>query len=880
MSRLESDNGRIDSAISLARKSKSLIPRINNWCRNIKIDSEYGGMIGEMGFPTMNYISCSQAEGDGAMDLEWIATDFIIDNCQGCKFHEELYNKNFGRDVIDTYLQRLETANAIINKKEQALKTFNDKIIELVRSGEAKNTEVSIYRLLQKLNDDEVSFEAVKHIFEATNVSADFFTLEAVEYISLFLDKEISPLIASSIVTIIKHDRVKFSNFVKEKVLEAIANGTEVETLVEIVPCDLLVLEKMEELLENIIHWYFDYQSGYGRENPFDDHSPNIILFIDNFRKWNLDSFEKVIKKCLSSKSKSVRINTVVILDKLFSIDNSIIKNFILELIDAWDVKEDSYGLSADVIIRTTLIRTVDTDAETLFKHLDSKFSKAKLGTKLEIIEFYREFINNQDFEINKSDYISVVFDKLVSTIHENFTNNAHKSTSRILDTFSRKNPEFVKDKFNLFFAVLLKAIEKRSTFIWYRNNLNENTVTFNPLEGKDYMTIDLLENLLQHKIDDIGHIISNIITVTDDIFDILKIIDSIYITRDSDEVLKTTLIRSLVAAAKKRKIFLANSLPYVYNWLIDLSSVKVRIEAIKFIKEMIDIYPESVPQTIYDLLSVLIKDNDLLIKKYAIDAYGEVIRSSFEKINIDAVKYLLEQLDNSFVIFHKAIVNFVYQIAEQLSSNERLELLTKLIKLLTVYSHQSEIDIDFCKTLCSKILYLSKEFNPNHNVTKVVIIEKFILPNCYLHDFYDAKSYIDMLNDLKKEDSKINGYWLKASWAFLYRYRPQKLDFMSFMNYRKELYLEMLNLDSVSINSEYECIKEDLKQAITYNVEDFGHDIIFTINVLNYFCLHEQIIELCLFINDNVPRVPILKSLFKVIDVSNDVSRNELKFN
>lgn len=161
-----------------------------------------------------------------------------------------------------------------------------------------------------------------------------------------------------------------------------------------------------------------------------------------------------------------------------------------------------------------------------------------------------------------------------------------------------------------------------------------------------------------------------------------------------------------------------------------------------------------------------------------------------------------------------------------------------------------------------------------------MVIIEKFILPNCYLHDFYDAKSYIDMLNDLKKEDSKINGYWLKASWAFLYRYRPQKLDFMSFMNYRKELYLEMLNLDSVSINSEYECIKEDLKQAITYNVEDFGHDIIFTINVLNYFCLHEQIIELCLFINDNVPRVPILKSLFKVIDVSNDVSRNELKFN
>lgn len=456
---------------------------------------------------------------------------------------------------------------------------------------------------------------------------------------------------------------------------------------------------------------------------------------------------------------------------------------------------------------------------------------------------------------------------------------SAHKSTSRILENFSKKHPDLVKDKFELFFGVLLKAIEKKSSFLWYKDNLNQNMVTFNPLEGKDFFTIDLEYSLLQQKIDDITGIISNIISASDNIFEILKVINGINIKQENDEILKAALIGSLKQASKKNKIFFVDSLPFVYNWVIDISSIKVRIEAIDFIKYMVDIYPESVPKTIYDLLDVLVKDNDLLIKKYAIDAYGEIINYSFEKVNIDTVKYLIEQLDDSYIILHKTIVKFVYQIADRLNYDEKLNLLIRMIRLLEIYSKQSKVDLDFCKTLTSKILNMSKEFNPNHDITKMKIIESFILPNCYLEDFYESKSFVEMLRSMSKEDPELRGLWLKAAWSFLYRYKPHKLDFISYMNYRKEFYLEMFNMNVDVIDSEYQNVKEGLQNAIKYNVEDFGHDIIFTFNVLNYFCLHDHIVELCEFINTNTTRIPILNYIFKVVDMSNNISKNELKF-
>lgn len=88
-----------------------------------------------------------------------------------------------------------------------------------------------------------------------------------------------------------------------------------------------------------------------------------------------------------------------------------------------------------------------------------------------------------------------------------------------------------------------------------------------------------------------------------------------------------------------------------------------------------------------------------------------------------------------------------------------------------------------------------------------------------------------------------------------------------------------MFNMNVDVIDSEYQNVKEGLQNAIKYNIEDFGHDIIFTFNVLNYFCLHDHIVELCEFINTNTTRIPILNYIFKVVDMSNNISKNELKF-
>jgi len=74
-----------------------------------------GWLVAEMyNLPISLRILCPHAGGSfEAMNFEWIARDFILDNCRSCKFHQEVYKVNFGKNVINEYLKQEEQLKKI-----------------------------------------------------------------------------------------------------------------------------------------------------------------------------------------------------------------------------------------------------------------------------------------------------------------------------------------------------------------------------------------------------------------------------------------------------------------------------------------------------------------------------------------------------------------------------------------------------------------------------------------------------------------------------------------------------------------------------------------------------------------------------------------------
>src|SRR5687767_13474773 len=129
MSKLGNNNRQIERAIEMGRKNAKLIPEAKKWCSHLVVEDISGGMVHEMYRLPMNQnIRCPHTtNGSGGMNFEWIATDFILESCISCKYHNEVSPINFGRSVIAENEKRLLKEKEIDNEKRIKRETlFNE----------------------------------------------------------------------------------------------------------------------------------------------------------------------------------------------------------------------------------------------------------------------------------------------------------------------------------------------------------------------------------------------------------------------------------------------------------------------------------------------------------------------------------------------------------------------------------------------------------------------------------------------------------------------------------------------------------------------------------------------------------------------------------
>lgn len=860
---------RLNESLELARRSKSIVPELKHWCSHLKIVSEYGGMIGQMGLPTMNYISCPQAGGGGGMNLERVAQDFIITNCQDCQFHSEVFPKNLGRRILESYKEHVDKLNQYREEEQNIIDEVRTKIKGKIldRFKFSKTTEISILRLVDKLSNNQNQLQIARSIKESSGLKPAFFNSLSLDYLVLFFDNEdISADIADTVVNVLLADPSKLSDFVKSRILDCFAKGQNLNKIIRLAQY-LNLSEEEEFLLATLLINNYFRKSFISQDDPFENFSPFIIKYFQEYSSRKQENFKKAVFNSLKDADSVVRKNICLILYQLYVLDRAIAVPFLDNMILVYNIEEDSHG-GSDWAVSNTLIRFCYKDIDLVLDAVSNIFNALSAGAKVQILKFYDKFLETEDLRESFPLHSNTVIDKIIGFAASNEIKDDFEDPFSVLRDLTSSYPAKFNGKFEVFLGFLISAIREKNTFNWNKSNLDSNTTTFNPLVGLNVYDIIGIETKISTKLNNIKDILVNLVQEdeTANFSEIIKIIRNLDSKKPEDVDIKIYLI-SVIRSSIKSNISLVQILPDTYNWLLDMDALPVRMEALKLLAVLLENHLVIIPQTIIDLLLLLIKDSEVVVKKLAIDAYGKILVKKPSTVSGEIINYLLDQYDSLYIGISHAMSGITYSLFHILPVEKHREIYRKVADMLNIHCAQKEKDHDFCQKLLKQAIYLNREVNSENFVPyEKNMVKYYLLPDCGDLDFYKAEKAIKLLSDLRRNNDDLNDLWLASVLSFIYKYPPHHHEIAISNSFRKVFYGEMYYLRRSDMARESESITEYLKKHID-EVDLYDYDIINLLNIFGYFSLHSENLNLCNYIIENVQNVPSREYLFHIVN-------------
>ena len=833
-------------------------------------------MIAEIyNLPITLEISCPHAPGGfRAMNLEWNARDFIIDNCQSCEFHNEAHNKNFGREVIKDYkkyLEKLEGIDKVEFQKRQELKNQVETLITKDRS-KAEVTELSILSLIHSIENDNNRINISKRILEASKLSPTFFGDIALDYLSLLInDNQIGGEILHAIQNVLRTKKT-LSSFSIEKLKDAIENKVHIDEVVGVLKfvIDENDFTSYETLLNKIINslWY-KRNVGDPYESP-PSYPNSISLLINVFRK-NPDLLFKLLNERLKINNKITRINTNYLLQELIITNADAVKPHCETIIKSFELEDDDYEDSADNITCNTLSELYKSDQGLVMSSVESLFSRLSEGAKVEFIRFFEIILLKEKYVFESQKDATKIVEKLLKLVFaKGISKELNERILSILKEISKRRPNLLSNSFDSILGFLIDRLKAVKTFNWYLNELenpNGKISTFNPLHGKSYLDIQSEEMEINHSINKAETIVSNLISKNvpnDGFIKIINIISSL--DSSIDGMLKSKLI-AIIRLSVKDPVLLANQLPLIYNFLLDTESKEVRLEALKFVLHLIEKHDQLVTHTIINLIKVFLNDSDIGVKGKAIDTFAELTKKFPDQIEQEQINIILSDLLSSYVFIHKKAARSSYKIFPFLTNDQKIILLKGIFAQENFYYKKR--DLDYCKELVEILLFLTKEKPKMYSE----IVYEYVAKYCDSKDYYTDIDFIKKLSYMRNQNKEFNKVWFLQSLGFLSRTKPEHYN-PSFDS-RKHLFVTMYKLPKPIIVEQLEEIKKISIQKIQ---NEYFPDVFELFAILGYFRLYEVMWELSTYFENTVQKNKSTESATSINELYRKIADLEIR--
>jgi hypothetical protein len=837
------------NALEIGYKNRDIMPSIKNWCKHIIVDDISAGMVAQIyHLPITLAIKCPHASGgQGGMQLEAMARDFIVESCIGCKYHEEVRSDNLGVKILQEHTEK-ETAREFQleqdQKKREILKAEVDDLIKHERSS-SETTKLSILTLVQRLEEPGEKMQVSSEILAASKLKPDYFSQASVDFLSMYLNDEEGENIQKSLL-VLQENGVLFSEFAKANLLAVIETHKYSDPAVGVLSSTYSDDELLgnTEFLRTVLN-NCNYHRFYWTGKDFKGSYLQSVQLFSRLYKIDKPQFVRLITENLMSEYGIYRINTNGFLVDLCEIDPKVVTGFTDILIKSFELEDEEGGDSSYYRVRMTLKELYMHDPESLVAHIENSWANVSESIQLELVEFYEDVLKDNETFNHSTENSTKILDALIQKMLSNTTvKNVGEKLPEIMEHISKVRAELFSGHFDVFFGYLTKVIQDLLTFRWHFDELKDQdkpTTTFNPLWAQPYINISLQEMELDKKIRNAEGIIRHIIKTDPAKYYPLTVLAINKLESKKDGLLKSRLI-DLLRNSLKDPVLIAAIVPDIYKFIYDPDSEPVRNSGVKFVNHIIENHPEITTQTFLDTIKIFLDDQSILIKTRAIEGYEALLRNFPEHYEANSVDKILTTLTNEYIIVQKATAKLSHAIYPFLDGEKRKTWLLGLIGQEPYYYEKK--DYDYCGKLIDYLLFMTVNL-PVYNF----VVTKLLVKYCDTDDYYTNEKFIGKLSYISEKKPEYQDLWLKKSIDFLIHTNPP--EFHSGREERTELYAKMYKIGHKEI--------EENKTIITGFIIDridkgLFRDVIDAFGVLAFHGFYEELKSMVEYFKEKVP--------------------------
>lgn len=812
MARGDSTKTRLAETIAMGESNKKYISLAKNWCKHINIEDRSGGIVAEMySLPINQNLSCPHTTyATGGMNFEWIAYEFIKNNCIDCTFHTEISEHNYGRMVIKKINQQAENQGKIEIEKQKHFDKLKFQIDTLlVTQNKLSVTAVSVIDLARQLDNPDTIEDVSNKLLEASKLSADYFEPVAIDYMSLYLNSEGGENLVSAIQELQKSGR-KVSAFVRERICERIDDGRFSENVVALYDSlsNTTELRKEAERLTLIIE-NLNYDHFHDLSEEEELHFSSVVFF-QRINKEVPEMYESVFTQFLKRPEKHNRISVINFLRELYAKDNAVVIPFLPFIIKSLEFEEDEYGDSADSYTKSLLHEIYLEQSSIVLNTIEALFDSLSIGAKLVILSFYGKIVSKISKEAPFTDDANVIKNRLIKTYLGNFEgDDIFDSVPKIIERLSSENPQLLFGDFETLLGQLLSCHKNHQLLKWQIQDVSKGlkkSATFNPLVGKPDYELESLDIKSESLLKNSRSIVENLIKhypqeLHSKVLEIILGLDS-----NTDEILKCDLVDCLRNSLKDRMV-IGNLLPFIYTWLHDIHSVGLRYRAMQFVRVIIDKHPLIVTQTLIDTVKIFLNDTEAAIRASAIECYTELLRNFPEHVEEIHITAIIAAMLDRYVIVHKRANEATYAIFPFLNEGNLKNLELNLISLENHYFKDK--DYNYSKEILRRLLYITKKDKKKYEAIVTNVLTKY----CDSREYYIVEEAVKNLMFIAREDTAFQALFAKHALIFIQHTTPDR--FNSGSHDRSDFFDELFKLSDEALNENFKILTDLLVSRI-----------------------------------------------------------------
>ena len=630
----ESRDRQFGRYVELGRDNQTCIAGMSRWCKHVELEPTASGLYAELTrLPIGSYsVACPYVKGKTeSMNVRWIVSDFLAQNCIGCPHHSPNGDISWGQQIIDEHVAQAERVRSMSEETDRRIQQLRAELREkAARLSEHATAEArSVLQLLEAVFSDSEPerSRAVERIRQAASIGSDLFPTEAVRLIATLAKTPEYSENMLPVCSVLGPQLPDMAEYLMETALTNIENGLNVELSAAVlasvgsaVPYPLDDQYVRQLILSQDHHPIFAATRGEEANYP---HSTTVLV-----RSLDADpeSVALVVRTELGNDLEQHRHNTCSALALIQQSRPDLAISLLDALIASLELYEsDETGYEPSTVIRHVLRAGLRHNPSVVDRAIGAAFTSARPAVQEDFADVYQQWQRSRD---NGNESLSPLIGEISATRllqwvrDERLNIQVRQEALRSLESTYRQFPERAIDDFEILLGYLAivsaqeklperapsleipgsphselaNQLEQRSDLLRWNAFKSELAQCLTVLSRYDAsMVLQAVTECLDHPLDE---------------------------TNEEFKVRCVSVLGDVAANYELRP----RALPYVWRALMDYGSPGTRAQAIEAAVKMFG-NGVSPPENLVEMVLISLTDNYVVVHQAALRA---VIRRSY----------------------------------------------------------------------------------------------------------------------------------------------------------------------------------------------------------------------------------------------------------